>query len=162
MGKQLNCPSCKKLISVDAVICLKCGDPLKEGWVKEAEAKSRNGCFVILAIIAIPFLMFLLIPKKKNTEEVYVDRNITVYSKDFANWPYPNYTGGILYCQPYGANRQIITITLGGKVYGLNGTAMSKGGYPKSQQVMKRDPEYGAYELGDADKLIAIGKSLCD
>ncbi len=127
-----------------------------------------------LGIISVPlFLVLLLSPLWKSPDDngssskVY---SVTAYERPIsagdygAEWPFPNYSGGTLRCERKtvsGVTRSLITIELGGRVYGLNGAATGWGGYDDSRRLMAKHPEWGTYELGASDTMITDALSRC-
>jgi predicted nucleic acid-binding Zn ribbon protein len=85
---QLACPTCGKLISVDAHACPKCGDPLKEGWTKKAQRKANIQTLIIGPLIAAPvgiIIYFSIMGPAQKTEGerreqvCRSDRNLMAY-----------------------------------------------------------------------------------
>nr|WP_321440529.1 hypothetical protein [uncultured Hyphomonas sp.] len=87
----------------------------------------------------------------------------TVFAKDYPDaWPWPAYESGRLRCYNRtfkNVRRPIVLIKLGGKTYGLNGTAIGAAGYRDSRELMGRD-QFGAY-AGNSALFIQMGLELC-
>jgi len=70
MAKKIQCPTCKKWISVEAETCPKCGQPITEPVRAEALKKVRRGsmgCFVIILLFVGLVLWLGESPKKKGS-----------------------------------------------------------------------------------------------
>jgi hypothetical protein len=127
-----------------------------------------------LGILSVPlFLVLLLSPLWKSPDDHGSSskvRSVTVYERPLraadyeADWPFPGYSQGMLRCERKtvsGVTRSLVTVELGGKVYGLNGAATGWGGYDDSRYLMAKHPEWGTYELGASDTMIADALVKC-
>lgn len=129
-----------------------------------------------MAVLAVPiFLVMLLSPlwKEKPSSDPKAasrERNmVTMYTRSVSQdeygsgWPFPAYQLGVLRCDlaTMGAiKRPLVTIELAGQKYGLNGAAQDFG-FPDSRSQMAKHPEWGTYELGASDKMIADALAKC-
>lgn len=60
MAKMMQCPTCKKSISMEAPACPKCGQPITDEDRAVAEAKKKKagiGCLVIIALVGLLILL---------------------------------------------------------------------------------------------------------
>lgn len=69
-NRKMNCPSCHASISVNAVACPKCGQPITDSIWKKEILRKQNNSNVLAAIVLIPTALFvcligiaLIIPK---------------------------------------------------------------------------------------------------
>lgn len=80
------------------------------------------------------------------------------------DWPFAGYERGTLDCSYrniLGYDRYYVTIELGNRKYALNGTAMGTGRYLDARTLMRRNPQYGTFDLGATTELIQRGLDLC-
>lgn len=76
------------------------------------------------------------------------------------DWPY-TVESGRLYCDPPGSN---VVMESGGTVYALNGRAMGNAaqrGYVNARESITPRDEYGYFTVGDSQKIISRGLSMC-
>jgi hypothetical protein len=76
------------------------------------------------------------------------------------DWPY-TVESGRLYCDPPGSN---VVMEAGGRVYALNGRAMGNAtqrGYLNARETITLRDEYGYFTIGDSQKIISRGLSMC-
>lgn len=128
----------------------------------------------ILSVVSVPlFLLVLFAPLWKSLDDHGSSskvRSVTAYERPLhavdygAGWPFPGYGQGTLRCERRtvsGVTRSLVTVELGGKVYGLNGAAIGWGGYDDSRRLMAKHPEWGTYEVGASDTMIADALAGC-
>jgi len=166
MSKLYQCPSYAKPISGEAKSCPKCGKKLDDNWHQEAKKDSDKGIYAFVGIVGVFILLILIVTNIKKPKTIRVSsksENITA-AEYGSQWPYASYTYGIISCSIRafgGASRPVVTIKLGGTLYGLNGAAQGVGGYPDDRDLMKRDITTGLYELGASDKILKRALALC-
>ncbi|TPI58643.1 hypothetical protein FJ417_18645 [Mesorhizobium sp. B3-1-7] len=129
-----------------------------------------------MALMALPiFALLLLSPLWKEKPSVdpksasTVRTTGTMYTRPVtqeefgSEWPFPAYRSGVLRCDlatMRGIKRPLVTIELAGKKYGLNGAAQDFG-FPDSRSQMAKHPEWGTYEAGASDDMIADALAEC-
>lgn len=78
-----------------------------------------------------------------------------------SDWPY-TVDSGRLYCDPPGSN---VVMASGGRVYALNGRAMGNSaerGYLNARDSITLKDENGYFTIGDTQRIISRGLSMCD
>ncbi|KAF0143290.1 MAG: hypothetical protein FD156_2764 [Nitrospirae bacterium] len=58
-NRKMNCPSCHTSISVNAVACPKCGQPITDSIWKKEILRKQNNSNVLAAIVSIPAVLFV-------------------------------------------------------------------------------------------------------
>ena len=91
------------------------------------------------------------------------------YSKAYSasdyekNWPFPEQSQAIVNCKLKsfkGVKRPIVSVSLNGKSYGLNGAAHGVGGMVDARKVMAKS-EWGTYKLGASSQWITDAVKNC-
>lgn len=89
------------------------------------------------------------------------ERGVAITKTEYgADWPY-TIDSGYLYCDAPGSN---VVMAAAGRVYALNGRAMgnaAKRGYLNARETITLRDENGFFTVGDTQKIIQRGFSLC-
>ncbi len=158
------CPSCMRRISIKALKCPKCGDPLEDGWINESlkeEDQQKKGCLLwvvgIPATILIVTIMFSIKYPNNNVSTNKSDSPSPVYESELIRdeeygdqWPFGRTKVANLVCfdQDFGGiRRPVAVIEFYEGIYGLNGVAMGVAGFKDFRTLLPRDQETGIYDL---------------
>ena len=76
MTKLIQCPACKKQVSIEATACPKCGQPITDAVKDEAVKKEQKGkkalkgcLWVVVALFVVSGLANLLMDKPEKSEQ---------------------------------------------------------------------------------------------
>lgn len=88
-------------------------------------------------------------------------KGVLITKADYGeDWPY-TVESGRLYCDPPGSN---VVMETDGRIYALNGRAMGNAtqrGYLNARETITLQDEYGYFTVGDSQKIISRGLSMC-
>lgn len=76
-NRQINCPACQTSISINAVACPKCGQPLTDTARLDEIAKryrTQIGCGIITAVIILFILLFINLISRTSTETTQITK----------------------------------------------------------------------------------------
>jgi hypothetical protein len=146
---------------------VQCRALLSEGEWKKRDERTFDIRLRTMVVIAVVAILAVQIASRlwPATTVAALPPKGTISAKDYgAQWPFPAFSTAILRCtnfQKNGYTRPVITVELGGKVFGLNGAAQSFAGYPDAKTQMARDPRWGSYMLGATYEFLATGLEEC-
>lgn len=150
------CPNCKKRISTAADVCPKCGHKLNaDQWKEEREKSQKTVGYLLLATaLIIGGTSMLSIVSVLNDSVVGKSLRggsfrVTV-AESGADWPFKEQTEAVVSCKTAKVGRRtrpMVTISLEGVTYGLNGAAVGVGGYRDPDSLRKTD-KWGQRTIG--------------
>lgn len=153
------CPTCKKMISVEAHSCPKCGQPLDDDWrekAKEEKKPSRMWKYVVPVTLVLtawtiwdqnkPEPSYVVTAAEYGEQWGFTANELRVTCR------HHQYDGGSI--------RPHVLVEAGGKTYALNGAAMGSGLYPSAREIMKKDKD-GLYTFKGQTEVLKRGVSMC-
>ena len=150
------CPSCRRMIASSAESCPKCGQALSADlWRQTRRKRSRIRIGSLAVVVAVGASLALA------ASGTGIKVTALGYGTD---WPFPAYDVGVIRCQNQdfgGVIRPVVTISLGGIQYGVNGAAMGVAGYPDVRTLLRTDPVTDAYVMGAISEFLRSGLELC-
>ena len=155
------CPACKRMVSLEAQSCPKCGHPLDDVWREKARNKgpfTKRRLPMTLFILAI-WGVIAWQSLDFSTGESGLKVRAAEYGADWGFIPDElsvecrNVSAG-------GVKRPHVLVISGGVTFALNGAAISDGTYPNARKIMMKDKD-GLYTFKGPTEVLNRGIAMC-